>query len=59
MRDVKPLKITTIRSIMQGIVGFTVQSEQITVCVYHHGMARPLVAGGGDGLQMWKVAGIY
>jgi hypothetical protein len=23
----------------------------------HHGMARPQVAGGGDGLQIWRVAG--
>jgi hypothetical protein len=23
----------------------------------HHGMARPLVAGGSDVLQMWKVKG--
>jgi hypothetical protein len=22
----------------------------------HHGMARPLIAVGGDGLQIWKVA---
>jgi hypothetical protein len=22
----------------------------------HHGMARPQVAGGGDGLQIWRVA---
>jgi hypothetical protein len=22
----------------------------------HHGMARPQVADGGDGLQVWKVA---
>jgi hypothetical protein len=24
----------------------------------HHGMARPRVADGGDGLQIWKVAAI-
>jgi hypothetical protein len=23
---------------------------------FHHGMARPQVADGGDGLQIWKVA---
>jgi hypothetical protein len=23
----------------------------------HHGMARPQVADGGDGLQMWRVTG--
>jgi hypothetical protein len=22
----------------------------------HHGMARPQVVGGGDGLQIWRVA---
>jgi len=22
----------------------------------HHGMARPRVADGGDGLQIWKIA---
>jgi len=26
------------------------------VCPCHHGMARPRVAGGGDGLQIWRVA---
>jgi hypothetical protein len=24
--------------------------------VCHHGMARPQVADGGDGLQMWRVS---
>jgi hypothetical protein len=31
----------------------------IRMCVwvpYHHGMARPQVADGGDGLQIWRVA---
>jgi hypothetical protein len=30
--------------------------EHVTWVPCHHGMARPQFAGGGDGLQVWKVA---
>jgi hypothetical protein len=30
------------------------ENEYVGRC--HHGMARPLVSDGGDGLQIWKVA---
>jgi hypothetical protein len=25
-------------------------------CVCHHGMTRPQVSDGGDGLQIWRIA---
>jgi hypothetical protein len=32
------------------------QSSHVVWVPCHHGMARPLVADGGDGLQLWRVA---
>jgi hypothetical protein len=31
-------------------------SFSVTVLPYHDGIARPQVAGGGGGLQIWRVA---
>jgi hypothetical protein len=60
MREVRHNKMACWESVYKMSITDTSNSYFVSFHVRwapcHHGMARPQVAGGGDDLQVWKVA---
>jgi hypothetical protein len=48
-----PIQVFLVR---KAILGSNLHTFYVSWVLCHHGMARPQVADGGDGLQVWRVA---
>jgi len=45
----------SLKSKAQYLNQYTINYKHVGQLPFHHGMARPQVADGGEGLQIWRV----